>query len=261
MDRRRQLRSDQGSRRGAPNKRTAARGSCGRENHSGRAFFAQLLITHWRTDGHSSSANAFQARADRRRVGCARRDSPWRASHTGRDQPRHRTRPPRARFFRRDRGLRGHRGDRKTGVGTRGPQGDGDVFGGARGAPRPKDLRSVAPPDARLSPAGPPWHLDATSWITRGLRRWNAGRPRGSCRDLRPDSLVAAGRQDQVIEREAFFEQDEGELRKLCKPHGRGSWFDRGDKYSDAGDLEWGTDHTRCAAQGRLGQKYYGKPS
>jgi hypothetical protein len=105
--------------------------------------------------------------------------SSWCASHAGRHQPRHRTRPPRARFFRRDRGLRGRRGARKTGVGSRGPQGDGDVFGALRGAARSNDLRRVARPDARLSSAGPPWHLDATSWITRGLRRSNATPVRG----------------------------------------------------------------------------------
>ncbi len=52
---------------------------------------------------------------------------------------------------RRDRDLRGRRGTPTTGVGSRGPQGDGDVFGGARGAARSNDLRRVARPGARLS--------------------------------------------------------------------------------------------------------------
>src|SRR5262249_18845030 len=37
-----------------------------------------------------------------------------------------------------------------TGVGSRGPPGDGDVFGGARGAARSNDLRCVSRPGARL---------------------------------------------------------------------------------------------------------------
>jgi quinol monooxygenase YgiN len=48
----------------------------GRETQTQRASSAQRRLTHWRTDDHSSSANAFQARANRGRVGSARRDRP-----------------------------------------------------------------------------------------------------------------------------------------------------------------------------------------
>src|SRR4051794_26446346 len=40
-------------------------GSHGRETQTQRPSSAQRCLTHWRTDDHSSSANAFQARADR----------------------------------------------------------------------------------------------------------------------------------------------------------------------------------------------------
>src|SRR5882672_5389018 len=66
-------------------------GSHGREAQTQRASSAQRCLTHWRTDDHSSSANAFQARADRGRVGRACRDRPRRASYAGRHHPRYRT--------------------------------------------------------------------------------------------------------------------------------------------------------------------------